>query len=345
MASITLNDALGDYYMKRLTRLADNTQRHHEGELERMRTWVTKQTQPDVYLTDVDDTIMSRYFNTIRPPRVAESTFNNYRQYDIAFFKYCTGEGLIRRNPMRHVDPLTVPRRVRLQLSSEELYGLLDTASPRDRVALAIGMNTALRAQDMAALTIGSVNFTNNSLAAYIHKTKTEEILQLTSDLRTELLDWMHVYAQTLGITFDALPNNYILVPPMRGQRVKGDEYKARIEPLKRFSHPERIVQAALEAQGHETKGEGFHTLRRSLGRIMFEISAAKGDATAIRTAQALLGHKNQATTEIYLGITVDKRRRDEIMSGQSLLGQGMKLDQEKVAQRDERYGGVSAVA
>jgi integrase len=122
------------------------------------------------------------------------------------------------------------------------------------------------------------------------------------------------------------LPNEWTLAPPMQWLAVDpnnptGPGYY-RYCPDRTIRHPERIVQKALAGLGHETKGEGFHTLRRSAARIFHDLAAADPGTTtpAIRVAQALLGHKNQTTTEVYLGITVEKQARDDLLRGKSFL-------------------------
>ena len=337
----TLNDALSDYYAQRRGKYSTSTWEAHEGQLERFRTWVTRETQPNVYLDDIDDRLMVRYFNRLRPPAYSPSSYNNYRQYLGAFWKYCQGEGWIRTNPMRHVDPMRPQRRVRLQLSADELLALLDGATPRDRVALAVGMNTGLRGGDIAALTVGSVNLANNTLLAWEEKTDQETELPVTAELRAELLRWFQHYAEATGTTVESLPNHWTLVPPARGHAVNVHDlslgYNVVYKVESRYTHPEKIVQRALTRIGHATHREGFHTLRRSAARELFELALAEKRGDPIRIAQALLGHKSIKTTEIYLGITHEKMLRDEMMRGKSFLSRAANHAAEENDERGER--------
>jgi integrase len=324
--NVTLNSALADYYAQRQGRYSDSTWRAHEGQLEKMRAWVTRDTQPNVWLVDVDERIMVRYFNRLRPPAYSPSTFNNYRQYVRQFFAYCVGEGWMRTNPMRHVDPMRVPKRIRLQLSADELLRMIDDCeNPRDRVALAIGMNTGLRGGDIAALTVGAVNLGNNTLLAWQEKPDEETLLPVTAELRVELLRWFPIYAQAMALDdWMDLPNHWTLCPPAGGRAVDVTDlskgFRVVYRPERRYTHPETIVQRALERLGHPTRQEGFHTLRRSAGREIYDLAVAERVGDPIRIAQALLGHKNQKTTELYLGITHERTQRDELMRGKSFL-------------------------
>lgn len=327
MPNLTLNDALEDYYLKKLRGKSANTQEKATQELERWRLAVSRELGPNLILTDIDDTVMTRYFNRLRA-RIGENTFNTYRTFNLNFWNYCKDEGWVRISPMRHVDPMKVPRKVRLHLSPQELLSMLDGAIPRDRAALAIGMNGALRAQDISALIIGNVNFINNTLAYYNKKSKKEEVLAMTADLRRELLAWLHEYARLAGVEFDGLRYNWALIPPLKSVIASGENPRQmRVMAEKHLRHPERIVHEALqriEIPTHDKNGksnnEGFHTLRRSFAGIVHTQAAAEGNPEAIRVAQAILGHSSQKTTEIYLNITQDRLNRDKFLSGRSIL-------------------------
>jgi integrase len=242
------------------------------------------------------------------------------------FWKFCLGENWVERNPMRHVDPAPVVRRPRLQLSAQELLAMLDAAEPRDRVALALGMNTGLRAGDIMALKVGDVNLSNNMLTAFIQKTSKYDDIPISSELRDELIRWFSHYGEAMGLADwqRDLPNEWTLVPPMHYQanNVWKPEMGGQVvyRPAARYTHPETIVQRALAKLDYPTKGEGFHTLRRSTARRFYELALAENISDPIRMAQALLGHQRRNTTEIYLGLTVEKEMRDDLLRGKSFL-------------------------
>lgn len=325
MARITLNEALADYYDVRAPRYGDATWRAHEGQLERFRTWATREWGPNLLITDVDERGMARYFNKVRA-EVEPSSFNNYRQYLNMFWRFARGEGWVETNPMRHVDAERPPRKVRLRLSAEELLAILDDAEPHDRIFLACGENTALRAQDIAVLTVGSVNLGNNTLLAWISKTKTWEELPVTAELRAEIIRWLQHYGPAMGVPdWRDVPNEWTLCPPVQSVSVNPHRpdlgRRLMYKTTGRQSHPERIVQRVLARRGYPTKGQGLHTLRRSTARALYDLAASDGIGDPIRIPQALLGHRNRQTTEIYLGVTHEKQLRDELMRGQSFLG------------------------
>jgi integrase len=353
--TISLNEAIEDYSSLRSGRYTPSTWRAHEQWIEKMRLWITNRTQPNVYLADIDDRLMSDYFKTMRPPRYAATTFNNYRTYGKMFFAFCMKEGWIRTDPMRHIDPQRTTRHIRLQLTPSEMLAMLADASPRDRIALAMGMNTGLRAQDVMTLKVGAVLDTG-FLAVYIQKTAKEDHMPISRGLSNELAMWLSHYATETGVgSVRDLPNDWYLIPPIQYLALDPNEPtgpgRRRYEPTRHIRHPEQIVHRALEKLGHPTKQEGFHTLRRSMGRAMFDVAEADGDkgTSSIRVVQAQLGHQNQATTEIYLGLEVDKQARNALLRGKPFLERADQLARERIAgehagRDDEGQAGVRSV-
>jgi integrase len=345
----TLSEALCDYYEYRQGRYSPSTWKAHEGQLERMRAWLVKDLGSHLLVTDIDERVMGRYFNRLRPPYKSAATYNNYRTYLRMFWTFCKEEGWIDRNPMRHVDPARPQKKVRLRLSASELLKMLDGASPRDRVGLALGMNTALRAQDIMGLTVGSVNLTNNILTAWIEKQDVEVEIPINKELRFELLRWFQHYADVQGVTVEALPNDWTLAPPAHFQGFNVNEpalggavvYKTH----GRYVHPEQIVQRALVRLGHPTKQEGFHTLRRSSLRAVYDQAKRKGHVDPLRTAQALAGHAHRSTTEDYLGISIEKQILDDLLRGQSFLVEAAEADAADIRAADSKRTGEARSA
>ena len=346
---LTLSEALLDYMTARSGRYSPSTWAAHERVLLKLRDTLNRPSElgPGCRLADVDERTMVRYFNALRPPRLAGYSFNNYRQYVMMFFKFALAENWIDRNPMRHVDPAPVVKRPRLQLSAQELLAALDGATPRDRVALALGMNTALRAMDIMSLKVGDVNLSNNELSAFIHKTKQHDLIPITAELRAEIIRWFEHYADAMGLSdwMSDLPNEWILVPPMHflAHNVWTPQAGGRVvyKTTSVYSNPEEIVQRALKRLGHPTKGEGFHTLRRSTARRFYELAIAKGVRDPMRMPQALLGHQRRETTEIYLGMTIEKEMRDELLKGESFL---RAVADEEIRKRDGDDDGTAGV-
>jgi len=86
--------------------------------------------------------------------------------------------------------------------------------------------------------------------------------------------------------------------------------------PSRRISNPGRIIRDLAWRVGVELEpGDGWHTVRRSVARLFFDRVSGNGYDAALRMTAAFLHHKNTATTEIYLGLELEKVQRDEVMA------------------------------
>ena len=302
---------------------ASTTWKAHKSTLRRFEQCVYEHVGRDVALSLVTPEVVSRYIDAFRPPRCSPSTFNNYRQYLVQFFEHCRAEGWIGADPMRYVQPTRVRRRLRLQLTAAECVRMIESAEPRDRIALALGINTALRASDIMRLRVGDVDLDEGFIRAEIAKTATEDRLPITADLDEELRRWFEHYTEAMQST-DGVMAGWHLVPVRHFQAfdVWHPEFGGRVVylPHRRYKHPHEIVQRGLTSIGYPTRGEGFHTLRRTSGRLVHRIALRQGDEDPIRIVQSLLGHQSQATTERYLALGPERLARDRLLRGQRLL-------------------------
>jgi integrase len=218
-----------------------------------------------------------------------------------------------------------------MQPSPGILLQLLDQAEcAMHRAYLAAAVNTACRASELQALKVGDVDFAQSEVFVTVIKTKEEDEMPLTADLERELRVWFEEYAALLG---RPLRDDDYLFPSRSGNQIKthyfDEELGRRVyertpyvwhadRPVERT---EKIVKGALERLGLPTRYEGTHTVRRAVARAYFDkLSEEAGYDAALRTVSALLHHRNMATTERYLGLSSERRRRDETMKGQPFL-------------------------
>lgn len=256
------------------------------------------------------------------------ASFNYNRRRLSLFFKYCAAKGWLRSDPLTNIRAQPIPRTERLRLAPDQLLALLDTpASPRDRAFLAVAINTAARAGEITGLLVGDVDLAGGNLLLRITKTDEEDLMPITADLDAELRSWLTIYATGLGSPLTPAAR---LFPAYSGPRwaystgAEGEKVKRTIagtwRPTEPLQGPAGIVHSALRALGYPTKGEGVHTIRRSVARYYFDSRAADGYDSALRATSSLLHHRNSATTETYLGLSQEKRRRDETMRGRPFL-------------------------
>lgn len=329
MSTLTLSDAIEAYLKIRRVKFKPTTTRCDANDLRRLLAHVgnvrldklTKDHLID-YFYGTHGRINSKARYSDGP--IAASTFNVERGRVKTFLDWCVEEGYIPVSPMRGVDRRRVGVKDRLRLTPEQMVELIEGAEyPRDRIVLALGCNTGLRSHAIANLRVGDVDLGAGVLRAYTSKTETTRGLPITLDLDVELRRWLAYYQDQCGplqADWFLCPARYRFgwfVDPATGER---DDDTSVIRPTVSVGRPVRIVHAGLARLGLDAKGEGFHTLRRSSGRAVFEAALEDGDPRAIHVAQAFLQHENAAMTQHYIGTSHERQRLDETMRGQAFL-------------------------
>ena len=97
----------------------------------------------------------------------------------------------------------------------------------------------------------------------------------------------------------------------------------ARIGNAVGLDTPKSLLRllGALRAHGYDIAGEGGHTLRRSAARALYdELVEERGYDGALRRVQTMLDHKHSMTTELYLGLDVDKVARNKALRGKPMF-------------------------
>jgi integrase len=263
---------------------------------------------------------------------VGPSTHNNYRARLKVFFTYCKNSGFTALdNYLTGVEPLPEPKKRRQQPPPSLLLQLLDQAEcAMHRAYLATAINTACRASEITGMRVGDVDFVRSEVFVTVVKTREEDEMPLTADLERELRLWLVEYAELLGRPLRA--DDY-LFPARTGNTISthyldeatGQRVYVRTpfvwHPDRPVQRTEKIVKHALAAVGLPTRYEGTHTIRRAVARAYFDsLSTELGYDAGLRTVSALLHHSNMATTERYLGLSSERRRRDETMKGKAFL-------------------------
>lgn len=236
-------------------------------------------------------------------------------------------------DPTAHLRTMKRDVTPRLRIASRDFERLLDAAPhPHERIVVALGLYLFLRQSEIVSLTVGDVDLTAGEITVTVHKSKVVDVMPICEELDRELRRWLTWYANDLD---GPLERTYFLVPRRRmplftndgsgrgGGRVVWRD-KGNCVPTMRLPHCHHLVQRTLRAFGLDIgKGEGNHTLRRSGARAYFDDEVAKGDVRdgVLREVQALLHHKNSATTEIYLGLEADRERRNARLKGRRMFG------------------------
>lgn len=325
MASKTtplVSDAVEQYIQLRNSDSAPTTAQTYRSALRRMAAHVGRRQ-----IHRLEAHHLESFFIALRA-RNSPASVNAVRGRLITFLGYCRRRGWITADLLGDIRPQKVQARSRLQLSAVELLHVLASAEhPRDRAMIATAINTGCRASELVGLTVRSVDFDAGRLALNIRKTGQVDLFPISADLESELRRWLGWYATHLAERGGSLCGGMRLFPAKAANRygwehgLKG-QHPGRLKPQTRLASPHLVVTRAMCAAGWEgpLKGEGFHTIRRSAGRLYFDWIAAQGHDTALRETSALLHHACAATTELYLGLSLERGRRDARITGKPFL-------------------------
>lgn len=235
------------------------------------------------------------------------------------FLGFCVEQGWLTHDPsalLRAEKPLPV---LRERLDPGELLALLEAADgPRDRILLALCMNLGLRSSEIKRLTVRDVDLSNGEITVRVEKTRTApDPMPITEDLAVELRLWLAEYFRTTAQ--DGLTNASYLVPSRFVVPRTGRVIYRHSKPM---SDPEDAVHKALARVGwDDSKGEGVHTVRRSVARIYFDmIEETESFDSALLATMTLLHHTRPETTIRYIGRDRLTLARDRILRGQPFL-------------------------
>lgn len=323
-----LSDAIDDYAALRSSQdYSKRTLRNENGVLRRFLSingnigvWHITERHAIRYLEEASKT---RQANTLQ---MDHSTLNR-------FFEWArrTHRMPMDRDPMALMRRPRMTKRERNRLGVGQFAHLLDTAGgddPRNRAVVAVLLYLLIRDQEAADLRVGDVDLDSGFITVRVTKSHQEDRMPICAELDAELRMWLTHYAESSG----ALHPNHFLLPTRRVVgSIKGDGGKFTghemvYVPTERVRQLGRVVKPILEAAGFpvvdhagRAAGEGAHTLRRSGARALFDSLAENGYDNSLRIVQSMLHHSSIAQTERYIGVTADRRSRDEILRGNQM--------------------------
>lgn len=291
----------------------------------------------DVYLSHVTSSHLNSYVVAASATRTPASLTIDHAKLS-AFFNWAVSTRQVARhsNPMEGRRAPRYARAERDRVPMKDFGRLLDAAGERharDRMVIALGLYLLLRGGEVADLRVGDVNLEAGEVRVRIPKTKEEDVMPICQELDSELRAWLTYYTREQGPP----QRDWFLVPariPYRGIYDPGTrgfvagETARDLNPTRRVEQIEKIAHRALEGVGFATRREdggarreGMHTLRRSGARARFDTLEQLGYDGAIRHVQTLLHHKSMSTTEGYLGLTLDRVKRNELVRGKRMFG------------------------
>ena len=280
----------------------------------------------NIWCHTIADTHTNRHFEQVSKTRGPAAMRNDHATLS-QFFKWCrhTGRMPVEADPMFGRRRPKAPERERNRIPVSDFGRLLDTAESvelRDRALVAVLLYTLMRDSEVTSLRVRDLDLGGGWVRAVIHKTRQEDLVPICEELDAELRLWLTHYTSMVGV----LEPHYFLIPARGVHPVHGDDgrithHASNYRPEKQIRAAGRIVTPLLERFGFPIADqygkplhEGAHTIRRSGARALFDQLVDGGYDHGLRVVQSMLHHKSVTMTERYIGISADRRSRDEIL-------------------------------
>lgn len=270
----------------------------------------------DIPLTSITATHLDGLLGQMLSDRYAVGTVNNTQAGISAFARWCRARGHAPQN----WDPIAGRRYVpeqqkqRTYVPLHDFPKLLDAATnARDRALIALGLFTMSRQSEIVNLRVQDLDLTAGTLHLVVVKSYKVDTMPLSAELDAEMRRWMMAYQAQMG---GAMDPSWYLVPAMEQENFG----TFRLAPERKISRSEDIVRRVLERAGYTDKRLGMHALRRASARAMFNELSSEGYDGALRLVSAMLHHSGTATTEKYLSLDIDRKRRDDRITGRPLF-------------------------
>jgi integrase/recombinase XerD len=224
---------------------------------------------------------ISDYFLALRRRGLGARSVARHLSAVRSLYRFLLREGLLSRDPTEHLEAPRLPRRLPRTISPEEVAALVeapDTRTPaglRDRAILELLYATGMRASECLSLRIEDVNFS----AGYVICTGKGSRQRLVP-VGAQALAHLGAFLKTGRSFFVGHTDSGVLFLNRRGR------------PLSRQALWGILKKTALRAGGRSTISP--HTLRHSFASHLLEGGAD------LRSVQAMLGHADISTTQIY---------------------------------------------
>lgn len=275
---------------------------------------------------------------------LARSTRSTRLSQVRTFLEHCRRRGwMADGDPTWRLSQRKPPPAPRQRLTAVELLGLLDVAvEPRDRALMALYANLAVRNSDVATMRIKHLHLDDEVMDVYVDKTDDHVQMPLSLDLINELHHWLDVYRDRCPqVTRESflIPSRWASTVSERvayhPDQPQGQLYRVVqrvllagvsqgvVDPGTWTARNEQGVPL-LDSLGRPklNPGEGGHTIRRSVARIMFDAAQAEGQGfdEALIATMALLHHSNPQRTLDYIGVDRRQQALDRILKGKPFL-------------------------
>lgn len=330
--AIRLQDAVSQYLVRRERRVAKNTFINDRSVILRFQAYISGNPwMSALEAGQVEDFFYSGAPNSLGS-QFKPTSFNAARARLGNFIKYAQKHGWTNKDLLDDVATQQPPEQHQRRYTATELMRLCTvSAYPQELILMALVCNTALRITDITSLRLcpvkddgeldtetKTVDLDGGWLHVKIRKTHKRDDLPITLELDAALRSWLTHYQTVLG---RPLEPGMFLVPAKDNHTWGSGPRDFTYRPFDQITRPDNIYRRAVTAADLPfTKGNGFHTIRRSFARIFYEELKRQDHPDPIRPVQAMLHHARPEQTYHYIGVQLDREARNEVLRGQAFL-------------------------
>ena len=210
-----------------------------------------------------------------------------------SFFKWLTQENYLLYNPASELELPKKPRRLpKTILHIDDVEHIINQANTdtdegiRDRAIMETLYSTGIRRAEVTSLTIYDIDQRRHTLMVREGKYQKDRLLPIGE----RALKWIEQYRLDIRPHYVTGHDNGTLFLTDNGEKFKRGTLSNRI---KRY-----IIKAGLDVQG------SCHLFRHAMATHMLENGAD------IRFIQAMLGHADLSTTQIYTQVSIEKLKQ-----------------------------------
>jgi integrase/recombinase XerC len=245
---------------------------------------------PETPIEEVNHAILRDWIISLSESGLNERSINRKLVTLRSFYKFLLKKGTIKMSPVAKLTNLKTKKSLPQFVRENDMTLMLDHGlfeetftGKRDQVILEILYGTGIRLSELVELTVGKIDFVNNSIKV-LGKRNKERIIPITRNLSKLILN----YIQLKNEEFKGNVIDYLIVSN------KGEKsYPMMIN---------RIVKKYLLGTSVDKKSP--HILRHTYATHLLERGA---DLNAVKD---LLGHQSLAATQVYTHNTLGKLKK-----------------------------------
>lgn len=325
-AKLRLSDAAAEFLARK--KFAHSTEVNYRS----LFNLLTDSIGSDIYLQNLTLTHVERFlarYDTVSSGNLRISQLRT-------FLSWCQRNEYVKRNVAQSLEKRRDKREgavVKHRIPLDEwprILEIADSQHPLNRITVACGLYLGQRGRELTAIRISDLHRdpTGRVVSVRVNRTKVQHVAEVPvfEELADEIDRWLAWYGARHGDAFGNLPPNAYLLP--RRKRVVSHapeggfarvDRDTDVDPFQPLGRPYKVVQQVLKEAGWYKRGEGAHTLRRSLAVSMYKADLEDGYSGAIQNVAAMLGHASVKTTETYLGTSLSEERLRDRVAGKRL--------------------------